>query len=90
MFLSKFYEITHIVLLKVAMDKREKIETTIKLLDTIELFAQESKVMLCGVLGEMDAARDYDLLNRAKFGVIEGARENSKEEYTAEKLKIRE
>ena len=56
------------------MDKREKIETTIKLLSSIERFAQESRTFLHGILGEMDAARDFALLNREKFQVIEGGK----------------
>lgn len=59
------------------MNKREKIETTIKLLNSIDLFVQESRELLHGVLGEMDAARDFALLNREKFQVIEGGKKMS-------------
>ncbi len=54
------------------MERRERVEKLIKLLSAVQLYLDEGRELLHGAIGEMDAARDFAILQRSRFELIEG------------------
>lgn len=61
------------------MERRERVETLIKLLKAIQLYLDESQKLLHGAMGEMDAAQDWARLERGRFELIIGGKSDGED-----------